>query len=77
MTDNVFFFEFINIFKGSYFFSHENYLGFLDMEQNRKIYQNLVLSPEYVAVIFETLKSASTLLQVSSITYPLYCLNCF
>ena len=45
---------------------------FLDMEQNRKIYQNLVLSPEYVAVIFETLKSASTLLQVSSITYPLH-----
>ena len=43
------------------------------MEQNRKIYQNLVMSPGYVVVIFETLKSASTLLQVSSITYPLYC----
>ena len=28
MTENIFFFEFINIFKGSYFFSHENYLGF-------------------------------------------------
>ena len=47
---------------------------FLDMEQNRKIYQNLVLSPGYVAVIFKRLKSASTLLLVSSITYALYCL---
>ena len=44
------------------------------MEQNRKIYQNLVLSPGYVAVIFKRLKSASTLLLVSSITYALYCL---
>ena len=44
------------------------------MEQNRKIYQNLVLSPGYVAVIFKRLKSASTLLLISSITYALYCL---
>ena len=44
------------------------------MEQNRKIYQNLVLSPGYVAAIFKRLKSASTLLLVSSITYALYCL---
>ena len=44
------------------------------MEQNRKIYQNLVLSPGNVAVIFKRLKSASTLLLVSSITYALYCL---
>ena len=38
------------------------------------MYQNLVLSPGYVAVIFRRLKSASTLLLVSSITYALYCL---
>jgi hypothetical protein len=44
------------------------------MEQNRNMYQNLVLSPGYVAVIFRRLKSASTLLLVSSITYALYCL---
>ena len=44
------------------------------MGQNRKNYQNLVLSPGYVAVIFKRLKSASTLLLVSSIAYALYCL---
>ena len=44
------------------------------MEQNRNMYQDLVLSPGYVAVIFRRLKSASTLLLVSSITYALYCL---
>ena len=44
------------------------------MEQNRNMYHNLVLSPGYVAVIFKRLKSASTLLLVSSITYALYCL---
>ncbi len=61
------FFKFIDIFEDSYSFSHEHYLGFLDIKQNKQIYQNLVLFPGHVVVIFKRLSSASTLLQVSSI----------
>ena len=45
------FLKFIDIFEDSQSFSHDIIQVILDMEQNIKIYQNLVLFPGYVAFL--------------------------
>ena len=45
-----FFSKFIDIFEDSYSFSYDNYLDFLNIRQNKQMYQNLVLFPGYVVL---------------------------
>ena len=67
-------FKFMNIFKGFNSFPHENYLGFFRHGTKQKNVSEFSIVSWICCSHFKRLKSASTLLLVSSITYALYCL---